>query len=254
MTSSTVLKTNKFGCWLRTNGKTDRKWRQIMKLVTSADKRVAIRAIVGWNLKQISGQVFDWESHRKLGVFAVHPGYSAAAAFERIDSNIRAYLHQRHVPLVRENTFIALSEPSFQGYLAMLEEHLVEFFRESPDSVYLTTLSSSFERMLLHALCQYLGLHSRSRPIARSLLWNSNLFFQVMTPIAEYETHWWKRQVVYFLLHLVPWWTIYSPCTDVTKGRREIDVLARDSLMFNYVRKWRSYFLGRQYCVIFSSS
>jgi len=49
--------------------------------------------------------------------------------------------------------------------LAHFEEDVVSFFKEWPTSVYISKLGSSFERMLLHALCQYLDLKSRSKYI-----------------------------------------------------------------------------------------
>ena len=49
-----------------------------------------------------------------------------------------------------------------QGMVAQLEKEIVEFFTDCPGSVYLSHLASSFERLLLHAVCQYLGLHCRS--------------------------------------------------------------------------------------------
>lgn len=51
----------------------------------------------------------------------------------------------------------------FQGMLVKLEVDIVSFFKEWPQSVYVSNLSNSYERMMLHALCQYLELISKSK-------------------------------------------------------------------------------------------
>nr|XP_022312812.1 R3H domain-containing protein 4-like [Crassostrea virginica] len=76
-----------------------------------------------------------------------HPSYSAEECFQRIDKKIKTYLRQKHVPL---------------ELLSQLEEKVIEFFRDWPDSVYIQHLNGGFERMILHGVCQYLGLHSKS--------------------------------------------------------------------------------------------
>lgn len=78
---------------------------------------------------------------------AAHPSYSAQECFQRIDKHLRSMLTRRHLPV---------------GVLARLEEDVVGFFIDCPGSVYVSHIASSFERMLLHALCQFLGLHCRS--------------------------------------------------------------------------------------------
>ncbi|XP_041359385.1 R3H domain-containing protein 4-like [Gigantopelta aegis] len=78
---------------------------------------------------------------------AGHPGYSAEACYNRIDRKLRLIFKRRHLPV---------------GLLATLEEDIVSFFKEWPCSVYVSKLTSSFERMMVHALCQYLDLHSQS--------------------------------------------------------------------------------------------
>jgi len=72
---------------------------------------------------------------------------SPEECFERVEMRFRAMLRKRHVPL---------------GILANLEEDLTSFFSECPRSVWISRLSSSYERLLLHALCQYLDLKSSS--------------------------------------------------------------------------------------------
>jgi len=72
---------------------------------------------------------------------------SPEECFERVEMRFRAMLRKRHIPL---------------GILANLEEDLTSFFSECPRSVWVSRLSSSYERLLLHALCQYLDLKSSS--------------------------------------------------------------------------------------------
>ncbi|XP_048760634.1 R3H domain-containing protein 4-like [Ostrea edulis] len=76
-----------------------------------------------------------------------HPSYSAEECFKRIDKKIKAHLKRRHLPLES---------------LMKLEEGVIEFFKTWPDSVYIQHLTGGFERMLLHGVCQYLNLHSKS--------------------------------------------------------------------------------------------
>ncbi|WAR24782.1 R3HD4-like protein [Mya arenaria] len=78
---------------------------------------------------------------------ASHPGFSAEECFQRVDKNIRSMLRRRHRPM---------------GMLVRLEEEVVSFFTEWPNSVYVQRLSNSYERMMLHALCQYLQLNAKS--------------------------------------------------------------------------------------------
>ncbi|KAK2156861.1 hypothetical protein LSH36_203g00000 [Paralvinella palmiformis] len=77
----------------------------------------------------------------------LHPAYSAEECFKRIDNRLKSFLKRRHLPL---------------GTLMDLEEEVCAFFTEWPQSVYVCQLENSFERMLLHALCQYLKLQSSS--------------------------------------------------------------------------------------------
>jgi len=75
------------------------------------------------------------------------PALSPEECFERVEMRFRSLLKKRHVPL---------------GILANLEDDLTGFFSECPRSVWVSRLSSSYERLLLHALCQYLDLKSSS--------------------------------------------------------------------------------------------
>ncbi|GFN95035.1 R3h domain-containing protein 4-like [Plakobranchus ocellatus] len=76
-----------------------------------------------------------------------HPAFSPQKCYERVDRNLRALLKRRQLPM---------------GMLANLEREIVSFFHEFPTSVFLSDISNSYERMLLHALCQYLNLRSQS--------------------------------------------------------------------------------------------
>lgn len=77
----------------------------------------------------------------------VNPAFSAQHCFQRIDRRLRATLRKRQIPI---------------GTVEVLEENLLSFFNAQPHSVYTTNLNSSFERLLLHAVCQYMDLVSLS--------------------------------------------------------------------------------------------
>uniref|UniRef100_A0A669EAK1 R3H domain containing 4 n=1 Tax=Oreochromis niloticus TaxID=8128 RepID=A0A669EAK1_ORENI len=77
----------------------------------------------------------------------VNPAFTAQDCFQRIDRRLRATLRRKQIPM---------------GTLEVLEENLLSFFNAQPHSVYTTNLSSSFERLLLHAICQYMDLVSAS--------------------------------------------------------------------------------------------
>ncbi|CAC5412964.1 unnamed protein product [Mytilus coruscus] len=87
------------------------------------------------------------ETWEEVDMRSSHPGFSAKECFQKIDKNIKSFLKRRHVPM---------------GVLESLERDLLSFFSEWPSSVYLSDYKSSFERMMLHALCQYLDLISSS--------------------------------------------------------------------------------------------
>ncbi|XP_008277591.1 R3H domain-containing protein 4 [Stegastes partitus] len=77
----------------------------------------------------------------------VNPAFSAQECFHRIDRRLRATLKRKTMPI---------------GMLEVLEQNLLSFFNAQPHSVYKTNLTSSFERLLLHAICQYMDLISAS--------------------------------------------------------------------------------------------
>ncbi|XP_015249407.1 R3H domain-containing protein 4 [Cyprinodon tularosa] len=77
----------------------------------------------------------------------VYPAFAAQECFHRIDRRLRATLRRKQIPM---------------GTLEVIEENLLSFFSAEPNSVYTTILSSSFERLLLHAICQYMDLVSAS--------------------------------------------------------------------------------------------
>ncbi|GCC30417.1 R3H domain-containing protein 4 isoform X1 [Chiloscyllium punctatum] len=74
-------------------------------------------------------------------------GYAGKECFQRIDRRLRVTLRRRQIPM---------------GTLEFLEEELTRFFAIKPQSVYKAMLENSYERLLLHALCQYLDLVSQS--------------------------------------------------------------------------------------------
>ncbi|XP_042589622.1 R3H domain-containing protein 4-like isoform X2 [Cyprinus carpio] len=75
----------------------------------------------------------------------VNPAISAQECFQRIDRRLRATLRRRQIPM---------------GVLEGLESDLLGFFMADPHSIYITKLSNSYERLLLHAICQYMDLTS----------------------------------------------------------------------------------------------
>lgn len=77
----------------------------------------------------------------------VNPAFTPQDCFQRIDRRLRATLKRKQIPM---------------GTLEVLEENLLSFFMAQPRSVYTTNLASSFERLLLHAVCQYMDLVSAS--------------------------------------------------------------------------------------------
>ncbi|XP_051957163.1 R3H domain-containing protein 4 [Xyrauchen texanus] len=76
-----------------------------------------------------------------------NPDFSAQECFQRIDRRLRSTLRRKQIPM---------------GVLEGLESALLGFFMAHPNSIYLTKLSSSYERLLLHAVCQYMDLTSAS--------------------------------------------------------------------------------------------
>lgn len=71
----------------------------------------------------------------------------ADVCYRRVERHLRNAVTKKHVPL---------------GLLEKLEDEVTTFFEKWPSSKYTSVLSSSYERLLMHALCQYLGLLSQS--------------------------------------------------------------------------------------------
>ncbi|XP_037741422.1 R3H domain-containing protein 4 isoform X1 [Chelonia mydas] len=76
-----------------------------------------------------------------------HPAYTPKECFQRISRRLRTTLRRGRIPM---------------GTLECLEEELLAFFSVTPHSVYTAMMDNSFERLLLHALCQYMDLVSAS--------------------------------------------------------------------------------------------
>lgn len=77
----------------------------------------------------------------------VHPAFSADVCFQKMETRFRNALKRKHLPL---------------GNLVHLEEEVISFFKKWPRSIYKSKLESSFDRLMLHGLCQYLQLRSQS--------------------------------------------------------------------------------------------
>ncbi|XP_076046135.1 R3H domain-containing protein 4-like isoform X2 [Oratosquilla oratoria] len=71
--------------------------------------------------------------------------------FSQVTPNLRRVLKRKHLPL---------------GLLSKLEDDIVELFHQDSSAVYISGEMNSFERLLLHAACQYNLLHSHSIDIA----------------------------------------------------------------------------------------
>ncbi|KAM4628675.1 R3H domain-containing protein 4 [Polymixia lowei] len=93
--------------------------------------------------------LLEKEAKRKITNRALNenPAITPQDRFQRIDRRLQTTLRRKQIPL---------------GTLEVLEERLLSFFTAQPQSVYTTNLSSSFERLLLHAVCQYMDLVSAS--------------------------------------------------------------------------------------------
>uniref|UniRef100_A0A8C6RU37 R3H domain containing 4 n=1 Tax=Nannospalax galili TaxID=1026970 RepID=A0A8C6RU37_NANGA len=75
------------------------------------------------------------------------PAFTPQECFQRISRRLRSVLKRSRIPMET---------------LECWEERLLGFFSASPQAVYTAMLDSSFERLLLHAVCQYMDLISAS--------------------------------------------------------------------------------------------
>ncbi|XP_054441295.1 R3H domain-containing protein 4 isoform X2 [Pteronotus mesoamericanus] len=80
-----------------------------------------------------------------------YPAYTPRECFQRISRRLRAVLKRSRIPMETLETW---------------EERLLRFFSVSPQAVYTAMLDNSFERLLLHAVCQYMDLISASTCLA----------------------------------------------------------------------------------------
>ncbi|XP_072023932.1 R3H domain-containing protein 4-like [Amphiura filiformis] len=76
-----------------------------------------------------------------------HPAHTPEDCFLRINPKNRTMLQRRHLP---------------KGSLETHEEELVSWFKDDPTSVFVSLIPSSYDRLLLHSVCQYLDLQSTS--------------------------------------------------------------------------------------------
>lgn len=122
-----------------TNGNYVEPWNDFMN--RSGEEQEKLLALLEEEAKR-SNSYKSLKDHREE-----NPAFSAQDCFQRIDRRLRATLKRKQIPI---------------GTLEMLEENLLRFFGVQPHSVYTTSLGSSFERLLLHAVCQYMDLVSAS--------------------------------------------------------------------------------------------
>uniref|UniRef100_A0A8D2JD67 R3H domain containing 4 n=1 Tax=Varanus komodoensis TaxID=61221 RepID=A0A8D2JD67_VARKO len=83
-----------------------------------------------------------------------HAVYTPQECFQRISRRLRTTLKQSRIPM---------------GTLEGLEEELLAFFSANPHAVYTAMMDNSFERLLLHALCQYMDLASASEKLLSNI-------------------------------------------------------------------------------------
>uniref|UniRef100_A0A914ELI2 R3H domain-containing protein n=1 Tax=Acrobeloides nanus TaxID=290746 RepID=A0A914ELI2_9BILA len=77
---------------------------------------------------------------------AYHPAYSAHACFQRLNSKFKSALSKkRRVPL---------------NLIDKTEHRLREFFEDTPTGVWIETSMDSFQRLYVHAVANFLSLHS----------------------------------------------------------------------------------------------
>ncbi|KAM5189640.1 R3H domain-containing protein 4 [Callospermophilus lateralis] len=96
------------------------------------------------------------------------PAYTPRECFQRISRRLRAVLKRSRIPMETLETW---------------EERLLGFFSVSPQAVYTAMLDNSFERLLLHAVCQYMDLISASADLeGRRQMKVSNRHLQFLPP------------------------------------------------------------------------
>uniref|UniRef100_A0A2L2YGQ5 R3H domain-containing protein n=1 Tax=Parasteatoda tepidariorum TaxID=114398 RepID=A0A2L2YGQ5_PARTP len=101
-----------------------------------------------WFIKNVTIEVEESnESTTNYDGRCDHPAYSASICFRKIDGDLRLMLKKKHVPM---------------GTLMHLERELVTFFVNRPNSIYHCQIPNSFERLMIHALSQYMDLSSLS--------------------------------------------------------------------------------------------
>ncbi|KAG8454640.1 hypothetical protein GDO86_001020 [Hymenochirus boettgeri] len=76
-----------------------------------------------------------------------HPAYTPKECYQRISRSLRGTLKKRQIPL---------------GTLECLEEEMLSFFSVSPEAIYVSMMENGYQRLLLHAVCQYMDLISAS--------------------------------------------------------------------------------------------
>ncbi|XP_042881962.1 R3H domain-containing protein 4-like isoform X2 [Penaeus japonicus] len=81
----------------------------------------------------------------------MHPAYTTEQRFWEVKPQLRKLLKGRQFPV---------------GILKDLEDEIVELFASDPTTVYITQELTSFQRLLVHALCEYNLLSSKSSTMA----------------------------------------------------------------------------------------
>ncbi|CAF3727785.1 unnamed protein product [Rotaria socialis] len=160
-----LLSKNKMKIWNEFVELPERQQEHIVKMATNKKATKKIRKCVNndttttTTLSCSSDDAFETfvliENHTTMSdnqsIDPIYRQEEADSCFRRVDPNIRytlkSMMKRNHLPIDR---------------IISYEDDIVPFFKEHPDSVYVRDLSNGFDRMLLHAVCQYLNLISKS--------------------------------------------------------------------------------------------
>ncbi|XP_038068204.1 R3H domain-containing protein 4-like [Patiria miniata] len=94
-----------------------------------------------------AGTAVDKKDNKDDDKRTVHPAHTPEESFQRINSRLRTMLRRKHLP---------------KGMLQNHEDDLVPWFTDDPGAVFISHINCSFDRLLMHAVCQYLDLQSIS--------------------------------------------------------------------------------------------
>ncbi|KAK7069904.1 hypothetical protein SK128_024820 [Halocaridina rubra] len=114
----------------------------------------------------------------------VHPANTSTPEyhFSVVEPYVRSALKKKNMPL---------------GILYYLEEEILGTFNEDPTAIYISAELTSFERLILHGLCQYNRLKSKSTTVARArrtkVFNKSKCFHAPSMPLTQYLEEYQKK-------------------------------------------------------------